>query len=74
LLRNVEFRGDIYRIISILKMRDSAYDPTIREFHITNNGMEVRPAAESSDGVLRGISRISFLPRSWRQTDEAPQL
>jgi circadian clock protein KaiC len=74
LLRNVEFRGDVYRIISILKMRDSGYDPTIRECYITGTGLFVRPAAESSDGVLRGISRISYMPRSWRYTDEAPQL
>jgi circadian clock protein KaiC len=60
LLRYLEFRGDFYRIISIIKMRDSAYDASVRECHITQAGLVVRPASESAEGVLRGIARLAY--------------
>jgi circadian clock protein KaiC len=58
LLRYVEFAGDYYRIISIIKMRDSAFDASVRECEITPTGLVVRPASESAEGVLRGITRL----------------
>jgi circadian clock protein KaiC len=60
LLRYLEFRGDFYRIISILKMRDSAFDASVRECDITQDGLVVRPASKSAEGVLRGIARLPY--------------
>ena len=42
LLRHVELRSQLYRLISILKMRDRAYDGAIREFQITDRGSDRR--------------------------------
>ena len=41
LLRYVELRSQLYRLISIMKMRESRYDTSIREFRITDDGLEV---------------------------------
>ena len=73
LLRHAEFRGGLYRIISILKMRDSAFDASIRECMITPTGLMVRPASESAEGVLRGIDRLSYEPRGMRRAAEEPE-
>lgn len=37
LLRQIERRGQFYRVISILQMRDSAHDSNLREFTIDDN-------------------------------------
>src|SRR5262249_31594844 len=41
LLRFVEFRSELYRIVSILKMRDTAHDRTIRQYEISEQGLKV---------------------------------
>lgn len=57
LLRYVEYRGMLRRILSILKMRDSGYDPSIREYEIhAEHGLRVLTAGESSEGLLAGIA------------------
>ncbi|QRK11238.1 AAA family ATPase [Archangium violaceum] len=51
-LRYVELRSQLHRLISILKVRESGYDPSIREFHITSRGLEVARTFESAEEVL----------------------
>lgn len=58
LMRYVEFRGGLYRIVSILKMRDSAYDHSIRQYVITGQGLKVLARIETSEGLLTGIARL----------------
>jgi circadian clock protein KaiC len=58
LLRYVEFRGEIYRILSILKMRDSPHDHSIRQYTITGQGLRVLARMETAEGVLTGIGRL----------------
>jgi circadian clock protein KaiC len=58
LLRYVEFRSELYRILSILKMRDTNHDRTIRQYRITSKGFEVLAALESAEGILTGIARL----------------
>ena len=44
LLKQVEYKTKLHRVLSILKMRDSDYDHTIREFTVqTNTGIECLP-------------------------------
>ena len=52
LLRYVELRSQLHRLISIVKTRESDYDTSIREFQITANGLEVAPTFESAEAVL----------------------
>jgi len=58
LMRYVEFRGDLYRIISVLKMRDTDHDHSIRQYDITKAGIRVLAKMESAEGVLTGIARL----------------
>lgn len=41
LLRHVEVRSQIYRTLSVIKMRDSEYDPIIRVMTISGDGVSV---------------------------------
>jgi circadian clock protein KaiC len=57
LLRYVELRSRLYRLISLFKVRDGAFDPTIREFTITDTGIVVGEPFEGVEAVLSGIAR-----------------
>ena len=54
LLRYVELRGRIHRILSVLKMRDSSYENDLREFEITDQGIRVLGPLRSAKGLLTG--------------------
>ena len=56
-LRYVELRSQLYRLISILKVRESAYDPSIREFSINTTGIKVATTFESAEAILTGVAR-----------------
>ncbi|MCP3161810.1 ATPase domain-containing protein [Myxococcus qinghaiensis] len=57
LLRFVELHGRLHRILSILKMRDSKYDNTLREFEVADTGLRVLAPVRSSQGLLTGQAR-----------------
>lgn len=59
LLRQLELRSQLYRLISILKMRESDYDSSIREFKICKDGVRVEKTFESAENLLTGQGRIS---------------
>ena len=56
-VRYVELRSQLYRLLSIMKMRDSAYDTTIREFKIGSNGITVASTFKSAEAILTGVAR-----------------
>lgn len=58
LLRYIEFRGELVGIISIVKMRDTDFDRSIRQFTIADTGFKVLGKMESAEGVLTGIARL----------------
>lgn len=53
-LRYMELDSQLYRLLSILKMRESDYDPAIREFRITDQGIDVAPTFASAQAILTG--------------------
>jgi circadian clock protein KaiC len=59
LLRYVELRSQLYRLLSIMKMRESQYDTSIREFKITDQGVAVESSFESADAILSGFARAA---------------
>ena len=68
-LRYVELRSHLYRLISIMKMRDSAYETALREFVITEHGINVKETFESAEAILTGLARpigswVSPMPSS----------
>ena len=58
LLRYVELHSQLHRLLSIVKVRESAYDTAIREFAITEEGLKVAATFQSAEAVLTGIARI----------------
>jgi circadian clock protein KaiC len=54
LLRYVELRSQLYRLLSIMKMRESRYDTSIREFSITENGVAVAGSFATAEAILTG--------------------
>ncbi|WP_434043742.1 MULTISPECIES: RAD55 family ATPase [Sorangium] len=58
LLRYVELRSQIHRLISIMKMRESHYDRSIREFFIGEQGIEVADSFRSAEQILSGQARL----------------
>ena len=54
MLRYVEVRSHLYRLLSVMKMRESAYDTSIREFTITGKGVKVAESFASAEAILTG--------------------
>jgi len=52
--------------VSILKMRESRYDTSIREFKITDNGLEVASSFESAENILSGMARTAAVGEASR--------
>ena len=69
LLRNVEYQGRLVRILSVVKMRDSAYDSGIRQYRVTAEGISALDPGATESGLLEGISQ---LPSEARVKREAP--
>jgi len=55
MLRYFEALGHVRRAISVIKKRTGSHEDTIREFRINDGGLEVGPALEAFQGVLRGV-------------------
>ena len=54
LVRHVEIRSDVSRLISVIKVRDRAHDGAIRKLEITDRGLSVGDRFEGSEQVLTG--------------------
>ncbi|MGC2203244.1 MAG: ATPase domain-containing protein [Stellaceae bacterium] len=58
LLRYVELRSQLRRLISIVKMRDSDFDSSLREFQITSAGFELARMFDSAEAILSGFPHL----------------
>ncbi|MRG95033.1 ATPase domain-containing protein [Polyangium spumosum] len=56
-LRYTEHRARLHRLISILKVRETGYDHSLREFTISSTGIEVAATVDSAEAVLAGGAR-----------------
>jgi circadian clock protein KaiC len=59
-LRHVEWQGRLLRVLSVLKMRESGFDPFVRQFEITNEGVKLMDPVTSAEGQLTGIGRAVY--------------
>ena len=57
LLRFIELRSKLYRLISILKVRNSDFDPSLHEFRITNEGIEIEGTSESAESIMSSFAQ-----------------
>ena len=59
LLRQVEYRARLHRVLSVFKMRFSGYEPAIQEFTVTlGRGIEIVGPAPLGEGLLTGVPRL----------------
>jgi circadian clock protein KaiC len=58
LLRHVEFRAELCRLISIVKIRDQGYDARIREFKIDDHGLSVVDTFDRAEQILTGTAHV----------------
>ncbi len=59
LLRDIEIGGERNRGLYILKSRGMAHSNQIREFNLTDNGIELLDVYVGPEGVLTGSARLS---------------
>ena len=57
LLRFVELRSRLYRLISILKVRDSQFDPALYEYRTSSQGLVIEATSDSAETIMTGYSR-----------------
>lgn len=69
LLRYIELRSQLYRLISILKVRDSGFDSSLHEYVLTDHGLAIQPQSASAEAIMAGFSRDEAGP----PTEAAPQ-
>jgi circadian clock protein KaiC len=69
LLRYVEPRSRLHRLISVLRVRESGFDPEVREFIITDRGIEVAPSSASAASVLEDTGRLHATPPNIGNSD-----
>ena len=63
LVKNIESNGERNRGLYILKARGIAHSNQVREFLLTNNGVQLLDAYVGSEGVLMGSARSSQVAR-----------
>ena len=59
LLRNVEFNGERNRLISVLKSRGMAHSNQVREFVMSDVGIDLRDVYLGGNRVLTGTARVA---------------
>ena len=52
LLRFVEVRSRLYRLVSLLKVRDSDFDLTLHEYTTSSQGLIIEASAESAERIM----------------------
>jgi circadian clock protein KaiC len=57
LMRYVEIQSRLFRLISLFKVREGTFDPTIRKFAITDSGIVIDQPFEGIEAVLSGMAR-----------------
>jgi circadian clock protein KaiC len=62
LLRYVEQEATLRRVLSVMKVRDSGFDPRLREFDITAEGIVLGDGFAGARSVLSGFAQDSAEP------------
>jgi circadian clock protein KaiC len=73
LLRNVETNGERNRLLFVTKSRGTAHSNQVREFRLTDHGIELVDVYVGEGGVLTGTARLSQQARE-RQAAEQHRL
>jgi circadian clock protein KaiC len=69
LMRYVGYQGELHRILSVLKIRDSDFDASIRRYMISSEGLHLLARADTDEGLLSGISHLASEARVKRAVE-----
>jgi len=58
LLRYIELRSRLYRLISILKVRDGSFNPLLHEFALTEHGLAIEQSNDSAEAIMAGFAGL----------------
>ncbi|WP_431857544.1 RAD55 family ATPase [Azospirillum sp.] len=61
-LRYVEVQARTRRLLSVVKIRDSGFDPALHEFEITGRGVRIVGRFAGYEGMLRGYAEAPNAP------------
>lgn len=70
LLRNLEYNGERNRGLYVLKSRGMAHSNQIREFVLTNHGVQLLDVYVGPAGLLTGSARVAQEARERAETEE----
>jgi circadian clock protein KaiC len=62
MLRYFEAAGSVRRAISVVKKRSGMHEHTVREFKLSQNGIQIGPPTSGFTGVLAGTPQFAALP------------
>jgi len=71
-LSDVESNGERNRVLSLLKARGMNHSKQLREYRLTDEGIEMAPIYVGPDGVLTGTARVAQEARE-REAEQARQ-
>ena len=71
LLRYVELGATLHRLISILKVRDSDFDPRLHEFVLTEDGPDIMDSTQSAEVIMSGSAPRESNPGAKPQAPRA---
>ncbi|MBL8950707.1 MAG: AAA family ATPase, partial [Myxococcaceae bacterium] len=57
LLRFAEVHSELFRLMSVIKTRDSGYHPATREFRIGNGGVDISESYRTVEEIMEGRAR-----------------
>lgn len=56
--RYIEMKGELRRIMAVIKVRGSAHSPEIRTYELTDRGLVMGDALTEYDGIMTGVPRL----------------
>lgn len=71
-LTDLEANGERNRVLSLLKARGMSHSKQLREYRLTDHGIEMVPVYVGPDGVLTGTARVAQEARE-REAEQARQ-
>jgi circadian clock protein KaiC len=57
-MRFAEIEGQLRKFISVVKVRGSGHSSDLREYRITDAGLDIDPARTDYDGILHGLASL----------------
>jgi circadian clock protein KaiC len=73
LFRYFEHQGEVLTALAAVKSRGSAHERTIRQFRLSQGGIELSEALRDFDGVLAGLSSYRGNTEMLKRTDQKDQ-